>query len=122
MERPSPSQLAASGVGMAHHPGASPHSSSASLSSFLGGGGPPNPGGGVLVNPGTSPGSVGAGIMSMSLVGSVPSAVVGHHGSSPTSPSQHLHGSSSAGSSSTTSMAIRHEIQRFVLRNHSEIL
>ena len=108
MERPSPSQLAGPGVGMVHHPGASPHSSSASLSSFLGGG--PNQGGvGPIVNPasGTSPGSVSAGLMSMSLVGPGPN-MAAH--CSPTSPSQHLHGSNSG--SSSTSMAIRHEIQR----------
>ena len=108
MERPSPSQLAGPGVGMVHHPGASPHSSSASLSSFLGGG--PNPAGiGPIANQGSgaSPGSVSAGIMSMSLVG--PGTNIVAHGS-PTSPSQHLHGSTPG--SSSTSMAIRHEIQR----------
>ena len=109
MERPSPSQIVGPGVGMVHHPGASPHSSSASLSSFLGGG--PNQGGvGAITNQGSgaSPGSVSAGIMSMSLVGPGPNMVA--HGS-PTSPSQHLHGSSPG--SSNTSMAIRHEIQRY---------
>ena len=110
MERPSRSQLVGSGVGIVHHPGASPHSSSASLSSFLGGG-PNTGGGGPLINPGsgTSPGTVSAGMMSMSIIGPGPNMV--SHGS-PTSPSQHLHGSNSGSSSS--SMAIRHEIQRCV--------
>ena len=109
MERPSPSQIAGPGVGMVHHPGASPHSSSASLSSFLGGG-PNQVAMGPVANQGSgaSPGSVGAGIMSMSLVG--PGSNMVAHGS-PTSPSQHLHGSNSG--SSNTSMAIRHEIQRY---------
>ena len=109
MERPSPSQLAGPGVGMVHHPGASPHSSSASLSSFLGGG-PSQVAIGPIANQGSgaSPGSVSAGIMSMSLVVGPGTNMVAH--GSPTSPSQHLHGSSSG--SSTTSMAIRHEIQR----------
>ena len=95
MERPSPSHIG----------GMSPHSSSASLTSFLGGG-----------NPSNSPSNaIAGGIMSMSLVGGLPhgNPVVHHHHS----PQHHVQQQSSphhgGGSSNNSSMAIRHEIQRF---------
>ena len=93
MDRPSPSHLG----------GMSPHSSSASLTSFLA------PGQG----PGNSPNAAGiaSGIMSMSLIGAAggsgqPQFVGG-------SPQQQTASPSTGPGHNTSSMAIRHEIQRF---------